>query len=102
MGTMELYTPLIDNKEAGQYEFHMDGFIPRLEYIKTKDKIFLTHTEVPGELEGKGLGFALVKAVFEEVERLQLPMIPLCPFVAAYIKRHPEWKRIVSKGINIA
>ncbi len=93
---------LIDNEVAHQYEFHIDGLVPRIEYIKTRDKIFLTHTEVPVALEGKGLGFALVKAVLEEVERLKLPMVPLCPFVAAYLKRHPEWKRIVAKGINIA
>jgi predicted GNAT family acetyltransferase len=90
----------MDNTEARRYEFKINGFVPRVEYIKTKDKIFLTHTEVPGELEGKGVGFTLVDAVLKEVERLQLPMVPLCPFVAAYIKRHPEWKGLLQKELT--
>ena len=47
---------LIENAAVKQYEFHIDGFIPKIEYIKVKGKIFLTHTEVPVELEGKGIG----------------------------------------------
>ena len=98
---METKQSLIDNSEAKQYEFHTDGYTPFIEYIKAKDKIFLTHTEVPKELEGKGVGSALVKAVLEEVDQMNLTLVPLCPFVAMYIKRHPEWKKLVLKGINI-
>ncbi|MEM7380093.1 MAG: GNAT family N-acetyltransferase [Bacteroidota bacterium] len=97
---MENYE-LIDNQASKQYEFHVDGTVPRIEYIKAKDKIYLTHTEVPKGLEGRGIGTAIVKAALEDVERQGLTLIPLCPFVALYIKRHPEWKRLVLKGINI-
>ncbi len=98
---MDTNYQLIENEAAKQYEFHIDGFIPRIEYIKAAGKIFLTHTEVPIELEGKGIGSALIKQVLEEIDKQDLVMIPTCPFVAAYIKRHPEWKRLVMKGINI-
>lgn len=98
---MDTNYQLIDNEVAKQYEFHIDGFIPRIEYIKVVGKIFLTHTEVPVELEGKGIGSALVRQVLEEVDKHDLVIVPTCPFVAAYIKRHPEWKRLVMKGINI-
>jgi predicted GNAT family acetyltransferase len=98
---MEANTPLIDNTEAKRYEMHIDGYVPIIEYIKAKDKIFLTHTEVPKDLEGKGIGSKLVKAVLEDVERQELTLVPLCPFVAAYIKRHPEWRKLVLKGIKI-
>jgi predicted GNAT family acetyltransferase len=93
---------VIDNEDSNQYEFHIDGLVPRIEYIKAKDdKIYLIHTEVPRELEGKGIGTALVKKVLEEIRENDLTMVPLCPFVATYIKRHPEWKSLVLKGINI-
>ena len=92
---------LIDNTEEQQFEFHIDSFIPRIEYIKVKDRIFLTHTEVPKALEGKGIGSALVKSVLQNVKAMNLPVVPLCPFVAAYIKRHPEWQALVMKGINV-
>lgn len=93
---------LIDNSEAKQYEIHVDGLVPRIEYIKAKDKIYLTHTEVPRGLEGKGIGTSLVKAVLEDIKKKDLTLVPMCPFVAMYIKRHPEWKKLVLKGINIA
>ena len=48
---------LIDNEERHQYEFHIERYVPRIEYIKNKDGvIYLTHTEVPMELGGKGIG----------------------------------------------
>ena len=98
---MEQNLALIDNKKAKQYELHIDDLIPRIEYMKASDKIYLTHTEVPHGLEGKGVGGKLVKMVLEDIEQKKLKLVPLCPFVAAYIKRHPEWKRIVTEGVNI-
>lgn len=87
---------LIDNKERNQYEFHVGEHIPRIEYIRTKnDDIYLTHTEVPIELEGKGIGSSLVKKALEDIKSQNLRLVPLCPFVATYIKRHPEWREII-------
>ena len=91
---------LIDNQEEKQYEYRLDGGIARVEYIKTTEKIFLTHTEVPQAFEGKGIASALVKDVLKEVEKSGLALIPLCPYVAMYIKRHPEWKSLVMKNIH--
>lgn len=92
---------LIDNEAAKRYEFEIDDHRPRVEYIKVKGKIYLTHTEVPKELEGKGVASQLIRKVLEEVEKHEWELVPLCPFVAMYIKRHPEWKKLVLKGINI-
>ncbi len=93
---------LSDNTEKKQYEFHIDGHVPRIEYIKAKDKIYLTHTEVPRGMEGKGIGAELVRQALEDIKKKGLTLVPLCPFVALYIKRHPEWRELVLKGINIA
>ena len=98
---MESDNKLVDNEQLKQYEFHIDKFVPKIEYIKEKDKIYLTHTEVPTNLEGRGIGSDLIKNVLEDIKRKNLTLIPLCPFVALYIKRHPEWKKLVLKGINI-
>jgi len=43
-----------------------------------------------------------VKQVLEDIKEKELTLVPLCPFVAMYIKRNPEWKELVLKGINIA
>ena len=53
---------LINNEAKKQYEFHIDGNVPRIEYIHVPGKIFLTHTEVPPKLEGQGIGSALMTA----------------------------------------
>lgn len=88
---------LIDNEENKQYEFHIDGDLARIEYIKAQGKIFLTHTEVPARFEGKGIGSALVKQVLDDIQQKGLSLVPLCPFVAAYINRHPEYNALLSQ-----
>lgn len=93
---------LIDNREDHQYEFHIEKMIPRIEYIKSKNgEIYLTHTEVPAKLEGRGIGSELVEKTLQDIERQDLRLVPLCPFVAGYIHKHPDWRRIVMKGINV-
>lgn len=92
---------LIDNEEKKQYQIVVGEFKPKIEYIKTTEKIYLTHTEVPVELEGKGIGAKMVKMALEDIEQRGLLLIPLCPFVAAYIKRHPEWAKVLDGSVNI-
>ena len=95
------YEP-IDDTENNNYSFDLGKFRPRMEHIKAKDKIYLTHTEVPAALEGQGVGTELVRQVLEDIKKKELTLVPLCPFVAAYIKKHPQWRELVLKGINIA
>ena len=93
---------LIDNTEKKRYEIYVGTEVPRVEYIRAQDKIYLTHTEVPPSLAGKGIGSKLIGAVLEDIKEKGLTLIPLCPFVALYLQRNPEWKKLVLKGINIA
>lgn len=88
---------LTNNTDDRQYEFHIDGLVPKIEYIRAGEKIYLTHTEVPKELEGKGVASALVKQVLENIQQNSLKLVPLCPFVLGYIKRHPEWESLIFK-----
>ncbi|WP_108822911.1 GNAT family N-acetyltransferase [Dysgonomonas sp. Marseille-P4361] len=98
---MEDYT-LVDNKEKKQYEFHIGEYMPKIEYIKSETgEIYLTHTEVPVALEGQGIGSQLIKKALEDIKSQGLRLVPLCPFVAGYIQKHPEWRSIVMRGINV-
>ncbi|MDR0659018.1 MAG: N-acetyltransferase [Mediterranea sp.] len=88
---------LIHNKYRKQYEFHIDGFVPKIEYmINQEGDVYLTHTEVPYELEGRGIGKQLVEKVLIDIEDNNRRVVPLCPFVAEYIRKNPEWKRLVA------
>lgn len=92
---------LINNEDGKQFELHIDGKIAKIEYIRAKEKIYLTHTEVPKGMEGKGIGTDMIRQALEIIKEQGLTLVPLCPFVALYLKRHPEWKSLVLKGINI-
>lgn len=93
---MREYYELIDNAERHRYEFHIDNYIPLIDYIKTSNgEIYLTHTEVPEALEGKGIGSRLVEATLRDIDQKGLRLVPLCSFIASYIEKHPDWKRIV-------
>ena len=89
---------LVNNEAENQYEFHIGELLPKIEYIRSGNKIYLTHTEVPGELEGQGIASDLVKKVLTDIQQKELKVVPLCPFVDKYIKRHPEWEFLIFKG----
>ena len=93
---------LKDNKEARRYEIKVEGHTAFIEYILVNDeKIFLTHTEVPGALEGKGVGKALVKRVLDQVREKKYRLVPLCPFVAAYMKRNPGYNDLLDPTVRL-
>lgn len=92
---------LNNNPEKRHFYIEVGDKVAYIQYIDHPEKIFLVHTEVPVGLEGQGIGSTLVKLVLEHLKEQETPVVPLCPFVAAYIKKHPEWKAIVAPGINI-
>jgi predicted GNAT family acetyltransferase len=93
---------LKDNVEQKRYEFEMEGPKPLIDYIKSNQGVvYLTHTEVPPRLQGRGVGQQLVKQILEDVERQGLKVMPSCPFVAAYMVHHPETHKLLMPGVKI-
>ena len=90
---------VVDNPEETRFEANIDGHIAFVSYLRRADTIFLTHTEVPKELEGRGLGSALAKAVLERARAEHWKVVPRCPFIAQYIERHPEYRSVVRQEI---
>lgn len=86
----------IGNNEAGnRYELEYENHVAVVEYKLMPGKIYFTHTEVPEELEGKGIGSALARFVLNDARQRQLQVIPLCPFINAYIEKHPEYQDLL-------
>jgi predicted GNAT family acetyltransferase len=83
------------NDTAHQFEAVVDGQLSILQYRIRPGTIVFTHTEVPPTLEGKGVGAALARAALDFARQENLKVLPLCSFVAAYIKRHPEYADLV-------
>jgi uncharacterized protein len=85
--------PLVvrDNPDRHRFEIDLgDGSFAIAEYTLSAGKIRFTHTEVPEEHEGKGIGTALIRFALEAARERDLKVIPVCPFFAAYMKKHAE------------
>ena len=91
---------LVNNTADNRFEMKVGEHTAFIEYKETPTNIALIHTEVPVELEGKGVGKAIVEKTLNYIEQHNHKLIPLCPFVLAYLRRHPEWKRILSDGVK--
>lgn len=101
MGEKITELELRNNEENKQFEATIDGSVALIEYTINDNRIFLTHTEVPSELGGRGVGSLLVKETLEEIDRMNLRVIPACKFVKSYIQKHPEYRRLLATGIYI-
>jgi uncharacterized protein len=84
-----------NNEKENRFEIEVDGKVAATWYRRHGDKIIFTHTEVPPELEGHGVGGALARAALTYARKEGLRVVPLCPFVAAFIKRHTEFQDLV-------
>jgi predicted GNAT family acetyltransferase len=81
---------VIDNTDASRLELRADGWLAELVYRIRGDRLVLVHTEVPVELEGRGIGGRLVTAAVDRAAREKLTLVPLCPFARGWLERHPE------------
>lgn len=82
--------PVRINEEEGRFELTVDGHTAFITFSREGDTMTLIHTEVPDELEGRGVGSAVVRGALDYVRGNELKLIPECGFVKSYLKRHPE------------
>lgn len=87
---------VVNNEERKRYELHVDNQIAFVDYlVDNNNVVYLTHTETPIELEGRGIASELIKQTLQDIKDKGVKMTPLCPFVIAYIRKHPEWGTLV-------
>jgi predicted GNAT family acetyltransferase len=87
---------LLNNKESQQFEMYVDGKKSFIEYQQEDDVLYLVHTEVPEEQGGKGIAADLVEKTFNYIEEQNLKVVPECSYVQAFLKRNPDWERILA------
>ena len=91
-------TEVVNNETERCFEVQVDGRLAVSHYRRRGDKIFLTHTEVPPEIEGRGVANSLARAALEFARAEGLRVVPRCAFVAAFLKRHPEYQDLVDEA----
>ena len=89
---------LSDNRDAHRFELHKDGVLAgRAEYNLLKGAVMFTHTEVSPQFEGQGLGSKLAAFALDDVRKRGLQVIPVCQYIAGYIRKHPQYQDLVSE-----
>jgi predicted GNAT family acetyltransferase len=81
---------------TGRFEIHTDEGTALLTYLRSGSEMEMMHTEVPEALEGRGYGATLAEAALDYARQQGAKVRPSCPFVAAYIQRHPAYQDLVA------
>jgi len=83
---------VVDNKAEQEFELTVDGYRAVAAYQLEGNTIVFTHTEVPSEIEGRGVGTKLIAAALNSARDRGLKVVPQCRFVRAYMDKHPEMR----------
>lgn len=89
---------VIHNAAASRFEMDIQGKKALVNYQKRGEDIYnLYHAEVPPEFEGRGFGGHLVKGALDQIKAEGKTFIPTCPFIAAFVRRHPEYQDFATR-----
>lgn len=95
MRIFEHKKPAAELVTTGRFELEQDGQVASLEYSLAGHVLGLLHTDVPDALRGSGIATELVKAALDWAREHNLKVDVTCPFVAGYLRTHPEYSDIV-------
>jgi predicted GNAT family acetyltransferase len=85
-----------DNTALSRFELDDGGVTVVLNYKLAGKVMTLAHTETPVAARGRGLASRLVEAVLQQARARGLKIVPRCPFVGAYLEKHPEFRDLVA------
>ncbi|WP_066777604.1 GNAT family N-acetyltransferase [Sphingomonas sp. CCH5-D11] len=85
-----------DNRAEQEFELDLDGYRAVAAYQREGDRIVFTHTVVPKEIEGRGVGSKLIRAALDSARDQKLKVVAQCPFVAAFIAKHPAYRDLLA------
>lgn len=84
------------NESASRFETTAEGEVAFVEYDLEPGRIVFTHTIVPASLSGRGIAGDLVAHALDHAREQRLGVVPQCSFVAAYIRRNPEYQDLLA------
>lgn len=81
---------VVDEPSTERFVLEEDGHTAELVYHVHGERITLVHTEVPGELAGRGIGGRLVEAAVDRAGHDGLTIVPSCPFARSWLEKHRD------------
>lgn len=84
-----------DNADRHQYELPVEDDVAVVTYNLSAPNLMITETLVPERLEGRGIASRLAKHVLADAKARELLILPVCPFFAAYLQKHPDHADVV-------
>jgi len=84
--SQQRYVLEINGQALGFAQYHEEG-----------DRQVFTHTEIDDSLGGQGMGSTLVRAALDDARQRGKRIVPTCEFIAAYVKKHPDWNDILEQ-----
>lgn len=86
---------VVNNVKKSRFEIQFDDDVAFAAYKLGEAAITFTHTIVPEAYEGRGVGRKLAIHALDYAQDNNLKVIPLCPFISAYIRKHPEYQPLL-------
>jgi len=87
---------VVDRSDEERYEVLVDGRVAGFtQYRVRPGLVAFVHTEIDERLEGHGLASRLISTALDDARAKGLAVLPFCPFVNGYIKRHTEYLALV-------
>lgn len=84
-----------DDRERQRYQLKVEGGVAEALYNPVAGGVLVTEVHVPRALEGQGVGGRLAAAVVDDVKARGLVLLPVCPFLANWLRKHPEHAGVV-------
>lgn len=86
-----------DHEDANRFEIHRDGELAGfLDYVRSADRLRITHTEIDTRFRGHGLGARLVHGAIDGARQEGVTVVPECSFVRGWLDEHPEYADVVA------
>ena len=86
---------ITNDESLNRLEVSVEGGLAVLRYQIARDTIWLLHVQVPPEAQGRGVAGELTRTALELAQERGLKVVPVCSFVATYIRRHPEYSAML-------
>lgn len=97
MPTEDSSFQVANNERAHRFEVEAEEHSAFLSYRHVGNSLALDHTEVPPELEGRGIASKLARTALEYARGQGMQVVPICPYVSKYLKKHSEYLDLLSE-----